>query len=62
MSPAQKTDVAALSKTLQCLLAEQGFTDQPVGGCPVSISPAVDRAEIDAIVRTSWRNPIAALA
>jgi 4-hydroxy-tetrahydrodipicolinate synthase len=50
MSPQQKTDVAALSKTLQCLLSEQGFSDQPIGGCPVSKSPPVDRAEIDAIV------------
>ena len=51
LSPEQKTDLVALSKTLQCLLSEQGFTDQPVGGCPVSKSPPVDRTEIDAIVR-----------
>jgi 4-hydroxy-tetrahydrodipicolinate synthase len=51
LSPEQKTDIAALSKTLQCLLAEQGFTDQPVGGCPVSKAPPVDRGEIDAIVQ-----------
>jgi len=51
MSPEQKTDLATLSKTLQCLLAAQGFTDQPVGGCPVSKSPPVDRAEVDAIVK-----------
>src|SRR5215470_4098186 len=51
LSPEQKTDIAALSKTLQCLLSDQGFTDQPIGGCPVSKSPPVDRAEIDAIVQ-----------
>jgi dihydrodipicolinate synthase/N-acetylneuraminate lyase len=51
LSPEQKTDLSALSKTLQCLLSEQGFTDQPVGGCPVSKSPPVERAEIDAIVQ-----------
>jgi 4-hydroxy-tetrahydrodipicolinate synthase len=51
LSPEQKTDLTALSKTLQCLLSEQGFTDQPVGGCPVSKSPPVERAEIDAIVQ-----------
>ena len=51
LSPEQKTDLTALSKTLQCLLAEQGFTDQPVGGCPVSKSPPVDPAEINAIVQ-----------
>ena len=27
-------DLTTLSSTLQCLLAEHGFTDQPVGGCP----------------------------
>ena len=51
LSPEQKTDLAALSKTLQCLLWEQGFTDQPIGGCPISKSPPVDRGEIDAIVQ-----------
>ena len=51
LSQEQKTDLVSLSKTLQCLLAEQGFTDQPVGGCPVSKSPPVDRAEVDAIVQ-----------
>ena len=53
MSPEQKTDLVALSKTLQCLLAEHGFTDQPVGGCPVGRSAVSgsDRVEIDAIVR-----------
>jgi dihydrodipicolinate synthase/N-acetylneuraminate lyase len=51
LSPEQQTDLAALSKTLQCLLSEQGFTDQPVGGCPVSNIAAVDRVEIDAIVQ-----------
>ena len=53
MSPEQKTDLVALSKTLQCLLSEHGFTDQPVGGCPVGRSAVSgsDRVEIDAIVR-----------
>lgn len=50
MSPEQKTDLAALSRTLQCLLSEHGFTDQPVGGCPIP-GAAGDRSEIDAIVR-----------
>ncbi|MSR57382.1 MAG: dihydrodipicolinate synthase family protein [Planctomycetaceae bacterium] len=50
LSSEQQTDLVSLSKTLQCMLAAQGFTDQPVGGCPVSNSPPVDRTEIDAIV------------
>jgi 4-hydroxy-tetrahydrodipicolinate synthase len=52
LSPEQRTDLGALSKTLQCLLNEHGFTDQPVGGCPVSKSPAVDAAELSEIVAT----------
>lgn len=51
LSAEQQTDLAALSKTLQCLLSDQGFTDQPVGGCPVSQIAPVDRVEIDAIVQ-----------
>jgi 4-hydroxy-tetrahydrodipicolinate synthase len=51
LSPEQKTDLTALTKTLQCLLSEQGFTDQPIGGCPVSKSPPVDPTEINAIVQ-----------
>lgn len=51
MSPEQRTDIAALSKTLQCLLAEQGFADQPVGGCPVKKPAPADTEEISQIVQ-----------
>lgn len=34
LSDEQIRDLTALSRTLQCLLASHGFTDQPVGGCP----------------------------
>ena len=51
LSAEQQTDLAALSSTLQCLLSDQGFTDQPVGGCPVSKIAPVDRVEIDGIVQ-----------
>ena len=30
----QKLELEQLSRQLQCLLAEEGFTDQPIGGCP----------------------------
>lgn len=50
LSPDQKTDLNLLSKTLQCLLAEQGFTGEPVGGCPVKANE-IDRAEINEIVQ-----------
>lgn len=51
LSTEQQTDLATLSKTLQCLLSDQGFTDQPVGGCPVTSASPADRAEIDSIVQ-----------
>jgi 4-hydroxy-tetrahydrodipicolinate synthase len=35
LSPGQQLNLGVLSDALQCLLAEQGFTDQPIGGCPV---------------------------
>ncbi|GAB4136767.1 MAG: dihydrodipicolinate synthase family protein [Planctomycetaceae bacterium] len=35
LSSEQKTDLETLSRTLQCLLAEHGFADEPVGGCQV---------------------------
>ena len=50
MSPDQNTDLGLLSKTLQCLLAEQGFTGEPVGGCPVQANE-IDRSEVNAIVQ-----------
>ncbi|MGQ0635490.1 MAG: dihydrodipicolinate synthase family protein [Planctomycetaceae bacterium] len=50
LSDQQQTDLEALAKTLQCLLWAQGFTDQPVGGCPVSENAPVDRNEVDSIV------------
>lgn len=49
LSSTQTTDLTTLSKTLQCLLAEQGFTDEPVGGCPVG-EQQIDRSEINQIV------------
>lgn len=51
MSPEQWTDLDALRGTLQCLLAEHGFTDQPVGGCPVSRGESMDTTEVSAIVQ-----------
>lgn len=35
LSDTQLANLSELSKTLQCLLWEHGFTDQPVGGCPI---------------------------
>ena len=58
LAPNQQTDLAALRSTLQCLLASHGFTQEPVGGCPVSQSGTqagkaddVDPAEVSVIVQ-----------
>ncbi len=50
LSPEQKTDLETLSRSLQCMLAEHGFTEEPVGGC-VTGAGALDPAEISEIVR-----------
>lgn len=34
LSAGQKVELGAISDTLQCLLAEEGFTDEPLTGCP----------------------------
>ena len=51
-SEEQVTDLAHLSKTLQCMLATHGFTGEPVGGCPVGESPSVDEGEVSRIVQS----------
>lgn len=42
LSQSQHLDLQTVANSLQCLLAEHGFTDQPIGGCP---SPANSRGE-----------------
>lgn len=46
LSPEQQTNLAALSKSLQCLLSAHGFVDQPIGGCPVGDAPKDDLSSI----------------
>jgi dihydrodipicolinate synthase/N-acetylneuraminate lyase len=48
----QRTDLEYLSATLQCMLAANGFTDEPVGGCPVGETPSVDEGEVSKIVQS----------
>ncbi len=52
LSPEQKTDLATLSRSLQCLLSAHGFTDQPVGGCPPGSGNAVDPKQVGDIVQS----------
>jgi dihydrodipicolinate synthase/N-acetylneuraminate lyase len=40
LSDKQQTDLTTLSRTLQCMLASQGFTNEPIGGCPIDPSSA----------------------
>jgi len=49
LSEGQQSDLKVVRDTLQCLLAESGFADEPVGGCP----PAgrVDPQEVSHIVQ-----------
>ncbi len=48
-SEVQKIELDKLSRQLQCLLAAEGFADQPVGGC--NTSPAIDPEQVARIVR-----------
>ena len=45
----QKLELEQLSRQLQCLLAEEGFTDQPIGGC--SAGENVDPDKVARIVQ-----------
>jgi 4-hydroxy-tetrahydrodipicolinate synthase len=45
----QQLQLDKLSNELQCLLAAEGFTDEPVAGCPVGQS--VDPEQIARIVQ-----------
>jgi len=48
-SAVQKQELEQLSRELQCLLAAEGFSAEPVGGCPAK--PAVDPEQVARIVQ-----------
>jgi 4-hydroxy-tetrahydrodipicolinate synthase len=48
-SESQKLELNTLSRELQCLLAAEGFTEEPVGGCPAG--QAIDPEQIARIVQ-----------
>lgn len=52
LSEEQLNDLSTLSRTLQCLLAEHGFTDQPVGGCPIPMETTGNTPDVNQIVGT----------
>lgn len=45
----QLFEIEKLSRQLQCLLSEEGFTDQPVGGC--DYQPSLDSSQVAKIVQ-----------
>lgn len=50
LSSEQVTDLDTLGKTLQCLLANHGYTDEPIGGCPIPPAGENDLTEVSEIV------------
>src|SRR5262249_43640561 len=42
-SPSQQQSLVKLRDQIQCLLAAEGFIDEPVGGCPASVSLASEQ-------------------
>lgn len=47
----QKTDISTLSRTLQCMLSEHGFTNEPIGGCATGITEELDNQDVSQIVQ-----------
>lgn len=50
LSTEQRTDLTALSNELQCMLSAHGFTDQPIGGCPIDSTGAAQQHSNDVSV------------
>src|SRR5262249_30567265 len=46
----QLLKMETISRSLACLLSEEGFADQPVGGCPVG-AERIDPEQVGRIVR-----------
>lgn len=51
LSVEQQADLAKLANTLQCMLAEHGFTDEPICGCPTGTGQAGSPEEVANIVQ-----------
>ena len=50
LSAEQQVKIDALSRSLQCILAETGYADEPVGGC--ATAEIVNPAQVDRIVQS----------
>jgi len=51
LSETQQNDLSALRNTLQCLLAEHGLTNEPLGGCGIKRDDKFDPKEVNLIVQ-----------
>ena len=51
LSDEQQTDLATLANTLQCLLSQHGFTDEPICGCPTGVGTNGKPEEVSTIVQ-----------
>lgn len=47
----QQTDISTLSRTLQCMLSEHGFTNEPIGGCATGITEDLSNNDVSQIVQ-----------
>lgn len=47
----QQTDIATLSRTLQCMLSEHGFTNEPIGGCALGGNEELGSNDVSQIVQ-----------
>ncbi len=48
LSEGQQIELGVVRDSLQCLLAEEGFTQEPIGGCPPT---RVDAKQVNTIVQ-----------
>lgn len=48
----QQADLEQLTQTLQCLLADHGFADEPLCGCPIPPAGGVNEQAVSLIVQT----------
>ncbi|QDT99023.1 dihydrodipicolinate synthase family protein [Gimesia aquarii] len=51
ITPEQQTDISTLSRTLQCMLSEHGFTNEPIGGCATGITEDLSNSDVSQIVQ-----------
>ncbi len=51
LSDDQQAELANLANTLQCLLSQHGFTDEPISGCPIALGGSAKPEEVSTIVQ-----------